>query len=288
MALIYFAHPIDFANDQCTATVKRVREAASLLIGVTTYDPQTAWVVTTPLDARVQQMNEQALRTADVVLAYLPTKTFTRGVPAEIALALELNKPVVLLVDDEFGMRSIVELYWSEHKNVRVYNVGEIPIAMLITSNIALAQRAKTDIKTALYETDTDTEQLTRAYKGDAGFDLAYSGTTPLTIAAGERAAVPTGVKVEMPDGYYSIIVGRSSTFSKLNLHVPLSVIDAGFRGELYVVCWNYGEEDSVIEPSQRIGQLLPLKLEADLITFELGTLRPSERGELGFGSSGR
>jgi dUTPase len=69
---------------------------------------------------------------------------------------------------------------------------------------------------------------------------------------------------------------------------VPLSVIDAGFRGELYVVCWNYGEADTVIEPSQRIGQLLPLKLEADLITFELGTLRPSERGELGFGSSGR
>tara|TARA_R110002126_G_scaffold195224_3_gene343157 strand:- start:155 stop:1021 length:867 start_codon:yes stop_codon:yes gene_type:complete len=288
MALIYFAHPIDFANSDCTATVQRVREAAALLIGVTTYDPQTAWVVTTPFDARVQQINEQALRAADVVLAYLPAKTLTRGVPAEITLALELNKPVTLLVDDEFGMRSIVELYWSEHKNVRVYNVGEIPIAMLVTSNIALAQPTKTNIKTALYETDTDTEQLTRAYKGDAGYDLAYNGVEPMTIKSGERAAVPTGVKVEMPEGYYSIIVGRSSTFSKLNLHVPLSVIDAGFRGDLFVVCWNYSDEDTVIMPTQRIGQLLPLKLEADLITFELGSLSSTDRGDNGFGSSGR
>ena len=265
-----------------------MREAAALLIGVTTYDPQTAWVVTTPFDARVQQINEQALRAADVVLAYLPAKTLTRGVPAEITLALELNKPVTLLVDDEFGMRSIVELYWSEHKNVRVYNVGEIPIAMLVTSNIALAQPTKTNIKTALYETDSDTEQLTRAYKGDAGYDLAYNGVEPMTIKSGERAAVPTGVKVEMPEGYYSIIVGRSSTFSKLNLHVPLSVIDAGFRGDLFVVCWNYSDEDTVIMPTQRIGQLLPLKLEADLITFELGSLSSTDRGGNGFGSSGR
>jgi deoxyuridine 5'-triphosphate nucleotidohydrolase len=288
MALMYFAHPIDFADHKCVDVIRRVRETAAVLIGVTTYDPQTSWIVTVPHDARVQAVNEQALRMADVVLAYLPDGTWTRGVPAEITLALELRKPVIMLVDYGFGGKSIVELYWSQKSGVTVFSADFAGVATLHAGELAKQQKPTDTCKTAYFETDTDTEQLTRAYKGDAGYDLAYNGTEPMTIRSSERAAVPTGVKVEMPEGYYSIIVGRSSTFSKLNLHVPLSVIDAGFRGELFVVCWNYSDEDTVIMPNQRIGQLLPLKLEADLITFELGALRPSDRGELGFGSSGR
>lgn len=287
MALIYFAHPIDFANHQCIDTIRRVRETAATLIGVTTYDPQTSWIVTVPHDARVQTVNEQALRSADVVLAYLPDGTQTRGVPAEITLALELRIPVVMLVDYGFGDKSIVELYWKEKIGVNVFSSDFAGVATLHAGELAKKQKPKTENKTAYFESDTETEQLTRAYRGDAGYDLAYSGTEPMTIEAGERAAVPTGVRVEMPEGYYSIIVGRSSTFAKLNLHVPLSVIDAGFRGELFVMCWNYSEQPTVIMPQQRIGQLLPLKLEADLITFSLGSLSGTDRGTNGFGSSG-
>lgn len=288
MALMYFAHPIDFANSDCVRVVERVRESAALLHGVTTYDPQTAWIVTVPFDARVQEVNEQALRAADVVLAYLPNSTWTRGVPAEITLAIELRIPVVMIVDYEFGGKSIVELYWSQKSGVEVYSADFCGVATLHAGEVAKRQKPRTAMKTAIYEKEPTSSEMTRAYKGDAGFDLAYNGTTPMVIPSGERKAVPTGIKVEMPDGYYSIIVGRSSTFSKLNLHVPLSVIDAGFRGELFVMCWNYGKVDAVIEPNQRIGQLLPLRLEADLITFEVGELRPSERGTNGFGSSGQ
>ena len=288
MALMYFAHPIDRAGGECARVIKRVRESAATLIGVTTYDPQTAWVVTVPFDARVQEVNEQALRAADVVLAYLPSDTWTRGVPAEITLAIELRIPVVMIVDYEFGGKSIVELYWSQKSGVEVYSADFCGVATLHAGEVAKRQKPRTAMQTAIYEKEPTSSDLTRAYKGDAGFDLAYNGTTPLIIPSGERKAVPTGIKVEMPDGYYSIIVGRSSTFSKLNLHVPLSVIDAGFRGELFVMCWNYGKVDAVIEPNQRIGQLLPLRLEADLITFEVGELRPSERGTNGFGSSGQ
>jgi dUTP pyrophosphatase len=288
MALIYFAHPIDRAGGECARVIQRVRESAATLIGVTTYDPQTAWVVTVPFDARVQEVNEQALRAADVVLAYLPNSTWTRGVPAEITLAIELRIPVVMIVDYEFGGKSIVELYWSQKSGVEVYSADFCGVATLHAGEVAKRQKPRTAMQTATYEKEPTSSDLTRAYKGDAGFDLAYNGTTPMVIPSGERKAVPTGIKVEMPDGYYSIIVGRSSTFSKLNLHVPLSVIDAGFRGELFVMCWNYGKVDAVIEPSQRIGQLLPLRLEADLITFEVGELRPSERGTNGFGSSGQ
>jgi len=134
-----------------------------------------------------------------------------------------------------------------------------------------------------------DELQLTQGYAGDAGFDLAYNGTTPFAILPQSTAKIPTGVRVAMPDGMYAIITGRSSTFAKRTLITPMSIIDSGFRGELFAMVYNYGHEQQTLQPGERIIQLLPMVNLAGMIRWQnVGELPTSERAEQGFGSSGR
>jgi dUTP pyrophosphatase len=286
MALIYFAHPIDRANDTHQHNVQRVRDGLALLQGVATFDPATSWIVTAPFEPQVQHHNEQILRGSDCVIALLPSDTWTRGVPVEIAIALENKIPVVLVVDYKFNTASMIESYWSTHKGVHLCNSDFTTVATVLAGKLATQHQQSTNTKLVARWTG-DGAQLQQAHEGDAGFDLAYNGAEPLIIEAGQRAAVPTGVCVEMPAGFYSLIVGRSSSFSKRDLLVPLSVIDAGFRGELFAVCWNYGTQQQVIMPNERVAQLLPMPLTADLLQWENTTLSDSARGDRGFGSSG-
>lgn len=131
--------------------------------------------------------------------------------------------------------------------------------------------------------------QLTQAYPGDAGFDLAYSGDEPLTVAPQSMAKIPTGVCIAMPQGMYAVITGRSSSFAKRNLITPMSIIDSGFRGELFAVVWNFGSEPQTIQPNERVIQLLPMTNIATMLRWERVTeLSASERASHGFGSSGR
>lgn len=140
---------------------------------------------------------------------------------------------------------------------------------------------------TAQYTGDSD--QLSQAYPGDAGFDLRYNGDTPIEIQPQAMVKIPTGVHVAMPAGMYAVITGRSSTFAKRNLITPMSIIDSGFRGELFAVVWNFGTETQTIEPRERVIQLLPMNNIASLLTWErVDHLSASERADLGFGSSGR
>lgn len=131
--------------------------------------------------------------------------------------------------------------------------------------------------------------QLSQAYPGDAGFDLAYCGDVELTIPPQAMAKIPTGVCVAMPEGMYAVITGRSSSFAKRSLITPMSIIDSGFRGELFAVVWNFGTEPQVIQPDERVIQLLPMDNLATMLRWErVHSLSASVRAEHGFGSSGR
>lgn len=284
MALIYLAHPIDNADSSIHAWVSRCVDLLDHESGISVYRPARAWLINPTLDGRVQTVNMLALYECDVVLAYCPAGALTRGVPYEIAAANERGIPVVLVTEND--PQSMMTAYWTQHPNVSVYTPDELSTAINHASLIANAPRK--DKWNVAHWTGGD-GQLQQAHVGDAGFDLAYNGDDDMGIRAGDRRAVPTGVRVEMPAGYYSLIVGRSSSFSKRNLLVPLSVIDAGFRGELFAVCWNYGKEDQLIHPNERVAQLLPMKLEASGLRWQkVLSLSDSERAENGFGSSGR
>jgi dUTP pyrophosphatase len=287
MALVYYAHPIDQAWESLGYVDTSISNAMKLHDGVTCFNPSNAWLVNKPFDARVQKHNEQVLRDSDSVLCYLPSKTWTRGVPAEIGIALEHRIPLVIVGDRDFGLNSLMETYWASLDHVQVFTVDQIDAA--VNQAVVNARHSTQRVPAPLVARWTgDGAQLTQAHQGDAGFDLAYNGDEPFTIAPGQRAAVPTGVRVQLPEGFYSLIVGRSSSFSKRDLLIPLSVIDAGFRGELFAVCWNYGDKPQEIMPNERIAQLLPMSLVAPMIQWSNSDLTASSRGDLGFGSSGR
>jgi dUTP pyrophosphatase len=125
-----------------------------------------------------------------------------------------------------------------------------------------------------------------RKHDDDAGFDLFVSEET--TIPAGETRDVPCGCAVQLPEGIWGLVMGRSSTRRKHALIVHSNVIDTGYRGPLFVSVDNVGTAEFVAEPGMRLGQLVPLpNVAADLVTVETVALQPSPRGLAGFGSTG-
>lgn len=133
----------------------------------------------------------------------------------------------------------------------------------------------------------------TKAYPDDAGIDLA--AVEAIEIKPQQSVNVPTGLAFAIPQGYWGLIQGRSSTWHKLRLMTMPAVIDAGWRGELFVALHHPGlpdpvtgmyEESIKIEAGQRIGQLIILPAFTAVLEY-IETLPPHPRGLNGFGSSG-
>jgi dUTP pyrophosphatase len=126
-----------------------------------------------------------------------------------------------------------------------------------------------------------------RAREGDAGLDL--TSCEAATLDPGARAAVGTGIAVEIPEGHAGLVVPRSGLALRHGLSVVNApgVIDAGYRGEVRVILLNTDLEHVFrIEPGMRIAQLLVVPaIAVDVV--ESGALTATERGEGGFGSSG-
>lgn len=127
----------------------------------------------------------------------------------------------------------------------------------------------------------------TRAYPGDAGFDLA--AVEDVTIEPFGHADVHLGVAIQWPGSMWGFLVGRSSTFRTHGLMVHPAIIDAGFRGELFALCRNLTPDPVTIEVGQRVAQIIPMTTMADAVDLQgpVDELSLSERGTNGFGSSG-
>lgn len=127
-----------------------------------------------------------------------------------------------------------------------------------------------------------------QAYEGDAGLDLA--ACEGVVLGPGERAAVATGIAVEIPDGYAGFVQPRSGLAARHGIGVVNSpgLIDSGYRGEVRVVLLNTDRSRSfTVEPGMRIAQLVVAPVAAVRLV-EVEELAASERGARGFGSSAR
>jgi len=125
-----------------------------------------------------------------------------------------------------------------------------------------------------------------RAYAGDAGVDLA--ACERVELAPGERALVPTGLAVAIPEGYAGYVQPRSGLAADHGISIVNTpgLIDAGYRGEVKVTLLNTDRRKRfVVEPGMRIAQLVVLRV-PDVELVEVDELPPSERGVRGFGSS--
>jgi dUTP pyrophosphatase len=130
-------------------------------------------------------------------------------------------------------------------------------------------------------------ELPTRAHDGDAGLDLR--AFEPATIGPGERAAIGTGVAVEIPAGHAGLVLPRSGLALRHGIALVNSpgLIDAGYRGEIRVLLLNTDREhEFALERGDRIAQLLVVPFTA-AEPLEVAELSDSERGAGGFGSSG-
>jgi dUTP pyrophosphatase len=126
-----------------------------------------------------------------------------------------------------------------------------------------------------------------RAHSGDAGLDL--SACEEITIGVGERAAVGTGIAVEIPEGHAGLVVPRSGLALRHGISMVNApgVIDAGYRGEVRLLLLNTDNESPfTVEPGMRVGQLLVVPV-ADVDVVETDEVTATERGAGGFGSSG-
>jgi dUTP pyrophosphatase len=123
------------------------------------------------------------------------------------------------------------------------------------------------------------------ASPGAAGADLRAS--EPVVIESGARAAVPTGLRLQIPPGHVGLVWPRSGLAVRHGIDTLAGVIDSDYRGEVRVVLVNHGQEPFAIARGDRIAQLLVQRVVR--ASFVPGArLLDSERGAAGFGSTGR
>jgi len=127
------------------------------------------------------------------------------------------------------------------------------------------------------------------ATKGSSGMDIRASLDIPVTLKSLERTLVPTGLFVEIPGGYEIQIRPRSGLAIKQGitcLNTP-GTIDSDYRGEIKIILINLSSEEQVINPGDRIAQMIIQKVErAEFEQVEI--LNETERADGGFGHTGK
>ena len=121
-----------------------------------------------------------------------------------------------------------------------------------------------------------------------AGMDLRANNPEPIVLKPLMRAIVPTGLFIELPEGYEAQIRPRSGLAAKKGIGLVNSpgTIDADYRGEIGVIVVNLSNEDFTIENGERIAQMVIAKHEV-ASWQEVASLNESDRGSGGFGSTG-
>ncbi len=128
------------------------------------------------------------------------------------------------------------------------------------------------------------------ATSGSAGLDLRACLDEPLTLRPGDSALVPTGLAIHVGDpGHAAVIIPRSGLGHKHGIVLGnlVGLIDSDYQGQVFVSCWNRGRETFIVNPMERIAQLVVIPvLQVELNVVE--SFDESARGEGGFGSTGK
>ncbi len=126
------------------------------------------------------------------------------------------------------------------------------------------------------------------ATSGSAGADIFAAVENEETIAPGARKMIPSGLRIELPEGYEAQIRPRSGLAIKFGitlLNTP-GTIDSDYRGEIKVIMINHGNEDFIIKRGDRIAQMIIAPVTRALFIRE-SSLNKTDRGDGGFGSTG-
>lgn len=289
-ATVYLAGPIDFAEsgpNHTLAEYRRSRTSAVELLnsaGFMVYAPHRAWSVSPGAepDPAIEAVNRTALAQCALLIALLPEGIPTIGTVLEIGEVARTGRPVVVIGGR--GSNALAAL-------PGVFRVDTVQHAV----RTAQAMRDSGQLRprgvepTALaFTMEGGSESLlpVRHYRDDAALDLFVNRST--TIAHQEFVDVPAGCQVELPPGTWGLILGRSSTIRRRRVLVVPGVIDVGYRGDLFVGCYNVSGSTQTIAAGERVGQLIVMpNLTEHYRPVRAESLSDSERGTAGFGSTG-
>lgn len=123
------------------------------------------------------------------------------------------------------------------------------------------------------------------AHPGDVGMDLCT--VEEVVVPAGKSARLKSGISVEIPEGYAGLCWDKSGLSMNHRIKVLAGVIDAGFRGEIVMSVINLGQEAYFFKKGDKVMQMLIQKVEVPEIV-EVRELSETQRGEKGFGSTGK
>lgn len=274
---VYVATPIDYADGTESTTCWEIGRACKQM-GWVAYNPAHAFATNgaTP-DHRVQKVHYRALNLADGLIAHLPEGVRSIGVPMEIAEARTLFGIPVVVIGGEDS--------WALQK-AGIYLARNVAEAIGYLDNQMNEDRQRAHVQPLRIKAEQPQFEPIRLNGGDAGFDLFVSERTVCPGAA--FTDVPAGIRLELPEGYWGLVIGRSSTLRKRGLMVMQSVIDQGWRGPMFAGVWNMAHHPVTLEVGERVAQLIPIGQAArhlqPVLVDELG---PGDRGDAGFGSSG-
>jgi dUTP pyrophosphatase len=142
-------------------------------------------------------------------------------------------------------------------------------------------------LEVAVLRLDADLPLPAYAHPGDAGADLVT--TVDVTLAPGERALVPTGIALALPEGYVAFVQPRSGLAARHGLSIVNTpgTVDAGYRGEIMVLLVNHDPSEPVtLRRGDRVAQLIVQRVEHARFV-EVDELPDSARGAGGYGSTG-
>lgn len=127
------------------------------------------------------------------------------------------------------------------------------------------------------------------ATEGAAAVDLCAAIDEPITLAAGERRLIPTGIAISIPKNTVAVLSARSGLSYKKGITAAngIGVIDSDYRGEIFFSAINLSNEAYTVEPGDRVAQLMLMPVYT-MSLLEADTLDETERGEGGFGSTGK
>ena len=148
-------------------------------------------------------------------------------------------------------------------------------------------QEPHPDLDVSVVRLDPDLPLPGYAHPGDAGADLLT--TVDVTLGPGERAMVPTGIALALPDGYVALVHPRSGLAARHGLSIVNTpgTIDAGYRGEIKVMLINHDPAVPIeLKRGDRIAQLVVQRFERARFV-EVEELPDSVRGDGGYGSTG-
>jgi dUTP pyrophosphatase len=144
-----------------------------------------------------------------------------------------------------------------------------------------------TSLTVEVVRLDPDLPLPSYAHPGDAGADLVT--TVDVTLAPGERAMVPTGVAIALPEGFVALVHPRSGLAARHGLSIVNApgTVDSGYRGEIKVLLVNHDPGEPIeLRRGDRIAQLVVQRYER--VEFaEVDVLPDSVRGDGGYGSTG-